>query len=182
MDALTLTSPTSRHRTLTVAAGIALIAGLLVFCFGGAAWAQPYDHGSGALQIFDAEGQANAPRWVRIWILIMASTFALGLIFVWWRVEARWAVGGMIALLLSFVVIRQFTDIAFLSGLIALLHLVFWSPALYLLLTRRPFLKERSIYAVWSGAMAFVILFSFVFDIRDAAIYVDHITGLGLLS
>ena len=69
-----------------------------------------------------------------------------------------------------------------LSGLIALLHVVFWSPALYLLLTRRPFMKERSAYAVWSALATLVILFSFVFDVPGAAIYLDHIFGFGLLS
>ncbi len=179
MDNQTLTARPTLHRTLMTSAGIVLMTAVLVFCPGSSAWAQTYEHGHGALQVFDAEGQANAPRWVRIWILIMATTFALGLLFVWRRVEARWAVGGMLVMLASFFVIIRYTDIPFLSGLIALHHLVLWSPALYLLLTRRPFLKERSLYAIWSAAMTAVILISFIFDTRDAAIYLAHITGLG---
>ncbi len=182
MNTQTLPSQPNFQRTLILSAGIALMVAVLVLCLGSSAWAQTYEHGHGALQVFDAEGQANAPQWVRTWILIMATTFALGLIFVWWRVEARWAVGGMIVMLISFVVINRYTDIPFLSGLIALHHLILWSPALYLLLTRRPFLKERSAYAVWSAAMTVVILFSFIFDIRDAAIYLDYLAGTGLLS
>lgn len=39
-----------------------------------------------------------------------------------------------------------------------------------------------SIYALWSGAITAVIIFSFIFDIPDAAIYLDHMLGIGLIS
>ena len=51
-----------------------------------------------------------------------------------------------------------------------------------MILTRRPFLGERSAYATWSAAATAVILFSFFFDIRDAVIYLDHMSGLNLLA
>jgi hypothetical protein len=62
-----------------------------------------------------------------------------------------------------------------ISGYIATIHIIFWSPALYQLLTKRPFFGARSAFSVWSGVITFVILFSFVFDIRDAFIYLTHI-------
>ncbi len=62
-----------------------------------------------------------------------------------------------------------------LGGLFALLHIIFWSPALYLLLSRRPFMQGRSLYAIWSGLMTAVIVFSFAFDVRDAVIYLHHV-------
>ena len=158
-----------------------LVFGVWEFVFAGAALAQDYESGHGALQVWDDEGRANAPLWVQIWLNIMLLAFATGLIFVWRRVEARWAVGGFLCVAAAVVLSQTLTDIAPLSGFLALLHLIFWSPALYLLLTRRPFLKERSAYAVWSGFITFVILFSFIFDIRDAAIYLDYITGISLL-
>ena len=52
----------------------------------------------------------------------------------------------------------------------------------FVLLKRRPFLQGRSPYALWSGAITAVIIFSFIFDIPDAAIYLDHMLGIGLLS
>lgn len=141
-----------------------------------------YDSGHTALEIWNAEGQANAPQWVQIWLMVMLASFALGLLFVWKRAEARWVVGGFITSLLVSGLVIPALGLVSLSGLIALMHLIFWSPALYLLLKNRPFLKERSFYAVWSGLITAVILFSFIFDIRDAAIYLDHIMGLGLIS
>jgi len=134
-----------------------------------------------ALQPWDDAARATAPRWVQIWLTVLVGIFAAGLLFVWWRVEARWAVGGFLAMVATGATLSQ-AGFPVLVGLAALLHLIFWSPALYLLLTRRPFLKERSLYALWSAALTGAILFSFVFDIRDAAIYLDHITGISLLS
>lgn len=148
----------------------------------GAQAATGYESGHSALQVWNAEGQANAPQWVQIWLMIMLASFALGLLFVWKRVEARWAVGGFITSIVVSGFVIPALGLVSLSGLIALMHLIFWSPALYFLLKNRPFLKERSFYALWSGLITAVILFSFIFDIRDAAIYLDHILGIGLLS
>lgn len=144
--------------------------------------AQEYSHGNGALELFDAEGQANAPAWVKVWLPIMLGTFVASLVFVWKRVEARWVAGGVIAGFVTMGVLVGAFGVPQLSGFIAVIHLVFWTPALIVLLRRRTFLKERSIYAGWTGLVTFVILFSFVFDIRDAAIYADHMLGLGVLS
>ncbi|MCG8469083.1 MAG: hypothetical protein MJB57_12910 [Gemmatimonadetes bacterium] len=159
-----------------------LVLGLFGFVLVNAAYAQAYESGHGALQIWNAEGRANVPPWVRIWLRIMQLTFVAGLIFVRRRVEARWAVGGFLSVFATAVLSQALADIVPLSGFIALLHVVFWSPALYLLLKRRPFVNERSAYAVWSAFMTLVILFSFVFDIPYTAIYLDHVFGLGLLS
>lgn len=146
------------------------------------ALAQEIAHGNGALELFDAEGQANSPPWVKVWLPIMLGTFALGLVFAWKRIEARWVVGCVIAGFVAMGILVGGLGMPQLSGFIALLHLIFWTPALVVLLRRRTFLKERSLYGAWTGLVTAVILFSFVFDIRDAAIYLDHISGIGLLS
>lgn len=146
------------------------------------AFGQEIAHGNGALELFDAEGQANSPTWVKIWLPIMLGTFALGLVFVWKRIEARWVVGCVIAGFVAMAILFGGLGMPQLSGFIALMHLVFWTPALVVLLRRRTFLKERSLYGAWTGLVTAVILFSFIFDIRDAAIYLDHISGTGLLS
>ncbi|WP_108811322.1 hypothetical protein [Sphingorhabdus sp. Alg231-15] len=164
------------HLRLWLLLGLSLV-------FGTAAQAAAdYQPGHTALEVWNAEGQANAPQWVQVWLMIMLASFALGLLFVWKRVEARWVVGGFItAILISRFGIPAM-GIVKLSGLVALVHLIFWSPALFLLLKNRPFLTERSFYALWTGLITAVILFSFIFDIRDAVIYLDHILGIGILS
>ena len=147
-----------------------------------AASAQAYEPGHLALEVWNDEGRASAPGWVKIWLRIMAISFLTGLVFVFHKVEARVVLGGLFIGLMFSRGLGAVTDVVMLSGLVALIHVIFWSPGLYMLLTRRPFLKERSFYAAWSGLITLVILFSFIFDIRDAAIYIDHVTGLGLLS
>jgi hypothetical protein len=50
------------------------------------------------------------------------------------------------------------------------------------MIKNKPFMSEKSFYKYWSGLITAVIIFSFIFDIRDAAIYLDHILGFGLFS
>ena len=129
--------------------------------------------------MFDGAGMAATPLWVQVWIAIMLASFSAGLLFVWKQPIARWAVGGFIA---PFVVggpIYGALGWPFLSGAIALNHLIFWSPALFLLLTRRPFLStgHSTAFRIWSGLITLVIIFSFIFDVRDAVIYLGHVLG-----
>lgn len=150
---------------------VLLIIGLLM---ANTVLAQTYEAGHQALQIWNAEGMSNTPIAVKVWVFFMLTTFVVGLAFVWKRVEARWAVGGFILGLVFTKLITSLLGLLPLSGLVALAHLIFWSPALYLLLTRRTFLKERSFYAFWCAWVSIVITISFVFDIRDAVIYIMH--------
>lgn len=143
----------------------------------------PYAAGNDALELWNAQGIANSPKWVQYWLIIMMGSFALGLLFIWKHIEARFVVGGLIVgMLFSKFILEQVIGLAPLSGLVALMHLIFWSPALYLLIKNRPFARERSFYAYWSGWITMVILFSFIFDIRDAVIYLDYMIGIGILS
>ena len=107
--------------------------------------------------------------------MIMTAAFAAGLLFVWRHSIARWVVGGLLMSVFTTMFILPAMGLTILSGLVALMHVIFWSPGLYLLLTKRPFLQDRSAFAIWSGVITGVILFSFVFDIRDAAIYLHHV-------
>jgi hypothetical protein len=162
-------------RQLTKAFTIALP---LVFLMAAFAQADDYTSGHGALGVWDAEAQANMPQWIKVWLLFMISVFAAGLIFVWKHMEARWLVGGVIgALVFSKVGIPALGWIA-LSGLVATIHLIFWSPALFFMLKNRPFMQGWSFYNAWSGLATACILFSFIFDIRDSAIYITHLLGL----
>lgn len=154
---------------------------LFAISFGSIAQAQDYVSGHGALELWNDEARVGVPAWVRIWLRFMQISFLIGLVFVWRHVEARWAVGGFFAVFLAAVVSQQVFDIEPLSGLIALFHVVFWTPALYVLITRRPFSQGFSAYSIWSGVIAFVIVFSFIFDIPYTLIYLDHILGLGWL-
>ena len=163
---------------------VRFLVGLLLCCVVSIepALAQPYESGHQPLQLWDNAARASMPLWVSIWLGIMMTVFALGLLFVRRHTEARWVVGGFICMALATVASGRVLGLLPLSGLFSLVHIICWSPALYVLLTRRPFLQDRSPYALWSGAITAVIIFSFIFDIPDAAIYLDHMLGIGLIS
>ncbi len=139
--------------------------------------AQSYESGHQALQVWNSEGMANTPTVIKIWLYFMLVTFAAGLLFVRKHIEARVVVVGVIVALLITKWFAPMLGIVVLSGFVALVHLICWSPALFLLLKRRIFIKQRSFYALWCGWVTVVIIISFVFDIRDAAIYVMHMAA-----
>lgn len=149
---------------------------MLIMFFAGSTNASDYEHGNGALQLFDSEGMKNSPQWVMIWVMFMMASFICGLFFVWNHPIARWVVGGMFAGMAAGLIAGNVIGVqASLSGFIALIHIVFWSPGLYQLLSKRPFMQPTSAFSIWSAVITFVILFSFIFDIRDASIYLMHV-------
>jgi len=143
---------------------------------------QVYQSGHQPLELWDNDARANMPQWVQVWLAFMMSTFFVGVFFVRRHVEARWVVGGFVAMMVVTVATGRVFGLLPLSGLFSLVHLICWSPALYLLLTRRPFMQGRSAYAIWSAVITGCIIFSFIFDIPDALIYLDHMFGIGLIS
>lgn len=145
------------------------------------AQAVAYESGHQALQIWDDVAMKTAPPIIKGWLVVLLGSFALGLLFIWRHVAARWLVGGFVLMMVFGVFAIPALNLVPLSGLIALLHLVFWTPGLLLMLKERPFLKGFSFYSVWAGIITLVIIISFVFDIRDTAIYLDHMLGLGVL-
>lgn len=150
----------------------------LVFLIAAFSHADGYSSGHNALGVWDAEAQANMPQWIKVWLMFMISVFAAGLLFVWKHLEARWLVGGVIgALAFSKFGIPALGWVP-LSGLVASVHLVFWSPALFFMLKNRPFMQGWSFYNAWAGLATACIVFSFIFDVRDSAIYITHLLGL----
>ncbi len=135
-----------------------------------------YAHGHGALEIFDGAGFLETPLWVQIWVVLLLSTFVVGFCFAIKHPIARWSSAGLIASLTSGHAVFDLLGLPFLGGSIAIMHIVCWTPALWFLLSKRPFLDTHysNAFRLWSAVMTFVILFSFVFDIKDAAIYISH--------
>jgi hypothetical protein len=140
----------------------------------GAVSAEEIEHGHQAMQIFDKQGFDNSPQWVQIWLACMMASFLTGLFFVKNHLVARWVVGGFFAGVIFTAIASNVFGAPNYSGFIALVHLLFWTPALYQLLTKRPFLGQRSAFTIWSAVITAVICFSFIFDIRDAFIYLTN--------
>ena len=154
---------------------IILTIAALAMMSSGSILAATYEHGHNALQVFDQHGMKNTPTWVMAWIAFMMSTFLFGLIFIRQHVIARWVVGGLFMGIIVGLIADKVFDVPPLSGFIALLHVIFWSPGLYLLMSKRPFMQAGSAYSRWCAVITAVILFSFLFDIKDASIYLMHL-------
>lgn len=148
-------------------------------CFSVIAANSEYSYGHGALQVFGGDGFKEAPTWVKIWISFLLSTFLIGFYFALKHPIARWTSGGFIVSMTSGHTVFSLLSLPFLGGSIAIMHLVCWMPALIFLLIKRPFLdldKPKG-FRIWSGVITGVILFSFVFDIRDALLYIHHFSS-----
>lgn len=156
---------------------IALLIGLFSLFSSGVLGQELYPKGAGALEIFDGEAFLAAPLPAKLWLVFLASMFLVGLIaYAWKRPIARWAGGGFFVSILTGHLVFAALGLPMLGGSIALWHIVCWTPALVLLLAKRPFLnrEEDRWFRIWSALMTFAIIVSFVFDVRDANIYVNH--------
>lgn len=163
---------------------LSLVVGALVMVVGftTGAFAQNFERGHEALQIWDKQAMESVPPLLKYWLYVMMGAFALGLLFVWRHPIARWVLGGFLMTIVLAGFVLPALNVTMFSGLVALVHLFCWSPALYMLLKHKPFLAGFTPFALWSGLITLVILISFFFDIRDAAIYLDHISGMGMLA
>ena len=161
-------------------AKIGVFAFAMTLFFAGSVSAQEYPSGAGALEVFDGEARAAVPPLLKVWLMLLLGTFAASIIFVWKKPLARWALGGLIVAMFAGGPIFNALGLPMLGGAIALSHIVCWTPVLLLLLWKRPFLNssEWLPYRIWSALLLIVIVISFVFDIRDAWIYLNHVSSL----
>ena len=175
-----LSMPTSNGKIARVIQlGIMAVAFALILS--GTASAEDYPSGAGALERFDAEARAALPPPLKVWLMLLLGTFAVSLVFAWKKVEARWALGGLIVAMLAGPPVFKALGWPMLGGGIALWHLVCWTPVLVILLWKRPFMDKThgKPYRIWTGMLVAVIAISFFFDVRDAWIYIQHIRTLG---
>jgi len=139
--------------------------------------AAEYPKGHRALEVFDAQGMEATPPWVMAWIVASTICFVAGLCFVRRHSVARWVLGCYAAGFAVLVASAVFdSDQLRLAGFNALIHVLFWPPALFQLLTKRPFLdKPVTAFSIWSGLITGIILFSYIFDIPYSATYLKHV-------
>ena len=144
-------------RFIFLAIGVALLAPIALGLDAGLTPSSPWS------------GQVSeVPTWLAIWLMgVLFPTFLASLFFVHRSWEARAAAAGFI---LSHVpmMVHMF-DVT--VGVVGLMHLVCWSPALYLLVKKQPQVEPKSAFGFWVHAMIFVLSLSLVFDLRDALRY-----------
>jgi len=140
--------------------GLILVAMLTPFVLGIDAGLTPDSPWSGQVEV--------VPVWLRIWLLgILFPTFLASLFFLRRSWEARAAAAGFILSHVPMMV--HLFDVT--VGVVGLMHLVCWSPALVLLAQRRPNVDPKTPFGVWVHAMLLVLAISLAFDLRDALLY-----------
>jgi len=108
------------------------------------------------------------PTWLRFWLLgILFPVFLASVLFLRRSVEARVAAAGFVISHVPMMV--PLFDVT--VGVVGLMHLVCWSPALILLAKRQPVADPKTLFGAWVYAMLFVIAVSLAFDLRDALLY-----------
>jgi len=107
----------------------------------------------------------STPIWLRVWLLgVLFPVFLASLCFVRRSREARFAAGGFVLSHLPMASGLFETTV----GNVGLIHLVCWTPALFLLVRRRPGVDPATPFGFWVHAMLVVIAISLAFDARDA--------------
>ena len=99
--------------------------GVFLSLFSVSVFADTYQVGHEALQLWTAEAQAGAPIELKVWLYSMTLVFALDIFFVKRHVEARLVLLGFIFGLFFSKLIIPMLGIVKLSGLVSLIHIVF---------------------------------------------------------
>ncbi len=115
---------------------------------------------------------AYVGQWM-IWLMVIGIS---ALILSFKKIEARYIAGAYIcSILAGFIVGRIVGAENYHYGSISLLHVIFWTPAVVAILRRLKSINFKSFYGVWLILALATMIFSLVYDWRDA------ITYLGLI-
>ena len=143
-----------------------MMVGLLVMGTGLTAWGTPTP--------FDPLGESMprfstaASNWI-IWLVVVGTSSTL---FIWKHVGARWVLGAYAANHAVAIGTGSFLGAQLLTnGLVSLTHVVFWTPAVIVLIRQLPSISRGSIYGVWHWVALATMVVSLLFDYRDSFIY-----------
>jgi hypothetical protein len=131
-----------------------------------AAWAAPTP--------FDPLGESmpqfsSAVSWWIVWLVVIGATSVL---FAWKHVGARWVLGAYIANHAVAMGTGSLLGAEVLTnGLVSVTHVVFWTPAVVMLVRGLQTINRASIYGGWHLAALATMVISLLFDYRDSAIY-----------
>ncbi len=150
-----------------------LVAGLVLAC-GFAETAAAEDSLPFALEVWDNAARLATPTWLKAWLGFLAFSFVASLAFVKHHGAARWALGGFAASHTLVVLLGVTDGVVLRRGLVSLLHVLCWAPALPPLVISALRDDDFPRFRVWCGVLAAVIATAFVFDLRDGASYLYH--------
>jgi hypothetical protein len=130
-----------------------------------------------ALWIWNNDARRSLPPGLLAWLGFLVLTCLASAFFVVNHFAARWLLGGFIA---SHAIVFRLPSlrVTVRRGLVSLLHVLCWSPGWVLVIFDTDGRGDDMLYRIWSYTLIAVVSFSFIFDLRDTAIYVYyHATG-----
>lgn len=124
-----------------------------------------------AYQTHEADLQAyvdGLPLWVNVWRYWMFSIFTLAIVFVVWKVEARWLAATMVPSLFAYDLVSMYAGIGRFPSVAFVL---FWIPLAVYLFRRRPQIArtrrfDRAYFAWVTLALATLVV-SLAFDVYN---------------
>jgi hypothetical protein len=151
---------------------LGLLFGLLLVSVGGWATPTPFDPLGESMPQF-----SSAVSWWINWLIVVGVS---SLVFAWNHVGARWVLGAYVANHAVAIATGQILGADMLTnGLVSVTHVVFWTPAVVMLLLslRRMGLRTvgsasvASVYGAWHIVALATMVISLFFDYRDSFVF-----------
>ena len=131
-----------------------------------------------ALEPWDNAARAAMPTFLRVWLGFLVLSFLTSLVFVRKHAAARWALLGFIASHVAVAAVDLGGVAVMRRGLVSLFHVLCWGPAIVPLLTAAGSAADSPRFQLWSRVLLAVIAIAFLFDLRDAGMYLYYfLTG-----
>jgi hypothetical protein len=130
------------------------------------AWARPspFDPLGESMTLFPL-----AVQWWINWLIVIGLS---SILFVWKYVGARWVLGAYVvnhsvALGTGWI----FGQDMLTNGLVSVTHVVFWTPAVYVLAVGLKKMSALTIYNTWHAVALLTMIISLFFDYRDSFVF-----------
>lgn len=126
-----------------------------------------------ALDVWDNAARAALPTHIKIWLGSMVLCNLASIAFLKSYVAPRWVLAGFVLSHVAGAVVDQQSP-PLIAGQVSLLHAIFWTPGIIVLLLRRREMQLPSAYGVWVCAIVGYYLVSMFFDVPDAIEFLQH--------
>jgi len=155
--------------TIRIFAIFTIVAGMLIA-------SAPQAFAISALDIWDNAARQALPIQVKVWLGLMMLTNIAAIGFLKNHVAARWVFAGFV-LSHGAGIVMAMQGMTLLAGQVSLLHVIFWTPGMIMLLLRRNEIQYPKAYGIWATLSLTFYFGSMLFDVPDASIYIQHLMG-----
>lgn len=127
-----------------------------------------------ALWVWNNKARTSLPPGLMCWLAVLVATCLASALFVRDHASARWVLGGFVVSHLLVFTLPLAKLFVMRRGVVSLLHLLCWSPGWVATLVAVWRQEGGALFLGWSVALLVVMGISFVFDLRDAGVYVGY--------